>query len=121
MPDQYQTRPALNLCPDWLQPQKDNGAILFPGLPNGSSADQVSAWLYACAASVLFAGANKQNEATTCTKASSSDTVLFVTYVCCQEMNKRFNFLKESEVSARAPAHRQILSAYMRWHRVIPA
>ena len=64
--------PALNLCPDWLQRQKSKGVILFPGLPNGSSANQVSAWLSACAAIVLFQGGGGKYEAIMCTKASHS-------------------------------------------------
>ena len=38
--------PALDLSPDWLQRQKAKGVILFPGLPNGSSANQEMDQLY---------------------------------------------------------------------------
>ena len=38
--------PALDLSPDWLQRQKAKGVISFPGLPNGSSANQEMDQLY---------------------------------------------------------------------------
>ena len=38
--------PALDLSPDWLQRQNAKGVIIFPGLPNGSSANQEMDQLY---------------------------------------------------------------------------